>query len=606
MDQVKAPTTILDLEIEVLATILEHVCDTSPRTGPALARVNKQFNNAVQLVRHRHTTLYWEHEAGCFVTPETIYWDLEAERFVTPARLPPTSWKTDDFLRGVRHLTIRQCDIHNRSVVFPFMGQLSELICQIGNLQTLTWDCISPPLASLVQTLEERHPRAHFHVRRVDLSACDWLDELPEAGKSPLVSKCLRSFGAEISSAYWTVEKHILFQKIITSAPNLKFASLMSSSTNKDMMDGWESWHVKQKPTSSLRHLTLDGWPLSADALDYWSKFVDLAALESLKCSRGPITKSYFDRAPQVLTNLKHVSLNLVSYARRDTVEGVQNYLETCAPLSTLSLWSWHGKVSLESILSRHGPTLEALHLHERGRVELITPYHERYYVPALHSMPTLRPILSTCQLRQIFESCPKLKVFTFDLERDTQFLNINGYHGYLEELKSVKLDKLQIYMDCGVEYVSHASVEWDDETVLNRCGGDFPSVSGLPLFQDEPDFPTIHPPSSSDNICRFVGELWKHIFGARTHGERLLDVKFGEWERLPCWEDEFVRQKDLRVRDEEPSHAFTALTNGTDSTLALKYLDPQIPTLGSAVCDVKCHDRDMHVPGSAFLTLPT
>ncbi|KAL2436280.1 hypothetical protein ABEF95_007561 [Exophiala dermatitidis] len=551
MDHVKAPTTILDLEIEVLATILEHVCDTSPRTGPALARVNKQFNNAVQLVRHRHTTLYWDHEAGCFVTR---------------ARLPPSSWKTDDFLRGVRHLTITRRRACPRSEFYQSMGQLSKLICQIGNLQTLTWDCYFPPLASIVQTLEERHPKAHFHVRRVTPSECDWLDELPEAGKSPLVSKCLRSFGADCAiygDAQRTEREHILFQKIINSAPNLKFASLISSGANPAMVltpamvDGWETWHVKQKPTSSLRHLTLDGWPLSAHALDYWSKSVDLAALESLKCSRGMLTKSYFDRAPQVLTNLKHVSLNLRSTTARDTVEAVQNYIETCAPLSTLSLWSWHGKVSLQSILSRHGPTLEALHLHEREREERITRLRQGYYVPALQSMPTLRAILSTDELRQIFESCPKLKVFTFDLERETQCLNINGYHGYLEELKNVKLDKLQIYFDCGIHYI-FSSIHWDDETVPNRCGGDLPLEPVLPPFEREPGYPPLYPPSSSDNICRFVGELWKHIFGARTYGERLLDVKFGEWEQKSFpdamrWDD--VLQRDIRVYCQASPH---------------------------------------------------
>ncbi|KAL2408556.1 hypothetical protein ABEF93_004951 [Exophiala dermatitidis] len=553
MDQVKAPTPILDLEIEVLATILEHVCDTSPRTGPALARVNKQFNNAVQLVCHRHTTIYWDHEAGCFVTRARIYWDYEAERFVKRAGLPPSSWKTDDFLRGVRHLTITRCRPCGRSEFYQSMGQLSELICQIGNLQTLTWDCYFPPLASIVQTLEERHPRAHFHVRRVTPSECDWLDELPEAGKSPLVSKCLRSFGADCAvfgDARQAEREHILFQKIINTAPNLKFASLISSRFDPVMVDGWETWHVKQKPTSSLRHLTLEGCLLSARALDYWSKVVDLTALESLKCSRGMLTKSYFDRAPQVLTNLKHVSLNLISSTARDTVEAVQNYIETCAPLSTLSLWSWHGKVSLQSILSRHGPTLEALHLHERE------PHG--FYVQTSDTDPPRRPILSTDELRQIFESCPKLKVFTFDLKRKTQFLNINDYQEYLGQLQNVKLDKLQIYFDCGIQYLS-TSIHWEDERIPNTCGAEFPSEPVLPPFQWEPGHPPLYPPSSGDNIRRFVGELWKHIFGARTYGERLLDVKFGEWEQKGLqhqrWDNEFVRQKDLRVYCQASPH---------------------------------------------------
>jgi len=41
-----------------------------------------------------------------------------------------------------------------------------------------------------------------------------------------------------------------------------------------------------------------------------------------------------------------------------------------------------------------------------------------------------------------------------------------------------------------------------------------------------------FHPPPASQDIPRFAEELWKVVFGYRRQGERVLDLKFGEWER--------------------------------------------------------------------------
>lgn len=541
------PPTILDLEVEILSTILAHVCDDSPRTAPALAQVNRYFNDAVQLVQYRHTTLNW---------------DTNEEFFVTARGPLPESLKTPNFLRGVRCLTIRSW---NEQTEDKCAVQLEELLRLLTNLRSLSWDVPDAIPASVLSTLETKHPRAQLNIRRLRLIPSDRRLSAVQDGLAS--SNRLMSFGAHILGHSWIGDQHhTAFQKIISGAPSLRYASLITQTLLDVEADPSDSWRGDTKPTSSLRHLTLDGWPLSSDTLEHWSQFVDFNALESLKCSRGPIESSCLARAAQMLTNLKHVNLNLAqSTDPPDNIaRAAQEYIDACSPLSTLSLWSWKDKVSLTSILSRHGPTLEGLHLHEREECEYDQP----------------RQLLSVDDLKQIRSSCPKLKSFTCDLDRQTQFLNIKDYQDVLDELEKAKLDRLQVYLDSGMTYIRTALSDYlhDDETqdddeewpndIPNICGGKYDSRNLRPICKDprsglayltprdadyapEDGMVTIHPPSSIDDICRFVGDVWKHVFASRTNGDRLLEIKFGEWESKR-WRGSIhpdgQPQKDIRV----------------------------------------------------------
>ncbi|EXJ86715.1 hypothetical protein A1O3_03668 [Capronia epimyces CBS 606.96] len=548
MAQVKPPTTILDLEIEILTAIFSQVCTDAPRTASALALVSKYFNEAAKLVRYQHAALQWNGDNECFTTPTGLL---------------PKSWKTPELLRGLRHLKISRWDGSMKGPRVKATAQLNELLCQVTNLRTLIWDSSLLLPASVLRTLETRHPRAHLKVLRIKERepTKEQFDAEDALAKSP----SLVSFGALIGDSEWNKEDHVAFSKIISGAPNIKFASLISYTVYPEAVSEWqeEASQVDRKPNASLRHLTLDGWALSEQTLKHWSRFVDLTALESFKCSRGSLSASYFPLAAQMMTNLKHVSLNLSSWrCPPATARAVQEYIDTCPPLSSLSLWSWKNKASLASILTRHGPTLVGLDLHEReDPIDILR-----------------RESFSREDLEQIRNSCPNLKAFTMDLLRQNQFLEIKDYQDQLDELEKAKLDKLQLCFDSGMVYIT-AMVALEHEydgfpprdlapsnELPNSCGGDFDSRGLLPLYWDfslgvvthlGPSGPALsksqilHPPSSIDDICRFVGEVWKHLFGSRTNGERLLEVKFGEWETKAFVAETRYNgdeQKDIRV----------------------------------------------------------
>ncbi|KIW65897.1 hypothetical protein PV04_08112 [Phialophora macrospora] len=562
-----ARLNILDLEFEVLASILEFVDDQSPRSTAAVAQVCKRFNSAVESIRYRQVL---------------VQWDGTKHAWVNSKRRLEQDWQNPDLLRGLRHLTVYRGDLppiegpkdewdndtnsdddEDDSAMpgNPF-GQLKNVLRDASNLKTLIWKVGYFPPYGITKTLYDYQPKAKLNLYKAERHSSPV--GLLAAEQALATLPCLNTFSMTASHGS-CIEDHMTFQVVLALAPNLKFASLVSLPLMRpgdpELASRWraqpELWfpqmYANRKPNTSLRHLTLDGWCLSAETLDYWSRYVNMACLESFKCSRGSVYASFFQRAPELLTGLKHVSLNLNPQERNDeTAAAIEQYIATCSSLSSLSLWSWRGGVSLSTILARHGSTLTTLHLHER---------EDHWY--------SLRDTLSVEELRSIRQSCPKLKELTFDVNRTSQLLRFEEYGDMMEELRRFKLDKLQIYLDCGVPWLAEAGGRLDryDSPVQDRrmpdvleddffyCSGDdqFHSASPVhtrPRPPDNADHVLVaHPPSSNKQMCSFLIATWKAVFGSRTEGTRQLTIKSGEWERLNTPILPRLRgQRDVRV----------------------------------------------------------
>ncbi|ETI25674.1 hypothetical protein G647_02448 [Cladophialophora carrionii CBS 160.54] len=564
-----ARPAILDLEVEILASIFEFVDDQSPRSTAAVAQVCKQFNSAVEYIRYRRVTIQW-HGTKCS-------WVDSKSRI-------EQDWQNPDLLRGLRHLTVCRGDLpalvdegedeladnvnSNEDENDPLttmgnpFGQLKSVLRDASNLKTLVWKVGYFPPLGITKALYAYQPKTKLNLYKAERLASPVGLLAAEAGLATLPSLTTFSMTASHGTC---IEDHMTFQVVLALAPNLKFASLVSLPLMRpgdpELASRWrakpELWFPKEyanrRPNSALRHLTLDGWCLSAETLDYWSRYVNLACLESFKCSRGSVYASFFQRAPQLLTRLKHISLNLNPQERNDeTAAAIEQYIATCAGLSSLSLWSWRGGVSLSTILSRHGPTLTALHLHER---------EDSWY--------SLRDTLSAEELRSIRQSCPQLKELTFDINRTSQLLRLEEYGVMMEELRKFKLDKLQIYLDCGVPWLAdtggrydHDGKPVDDRRMPDVIDSDFAFCSGddqfrfaspvrvRPRASENADREIVaYPPSSNKQMCSFLVSTWKTVFGSQTQGARQLTIKSGEWERLNTPVLPRLRgQRDVRV----------------------------------------------------------
>lgn len=536
------PTSIVDLEIEVLANIFAYVDDESPRTTPSIAQVNQYFNDAVQLVRYRH---------------QTLRWSTDLRTFVNPHGRRPKDRNSAVALRGLRHLTISKG--HERGQGPLMRAQLRDLLRQTSNLKSLIWNDGHLPPNEVLRLLEAQYPRCQLKVYHYAKRGSNYQSTTPDE-VALASSQCLTTFDVEMPRQIGGPPEgyHRAFKYVVRRAPNLDHASMTSFGIHATHIEQWELPDPAQKPNTALRHLSLDGWPVAVQTLDYWAHYIDLGLLETFKCTRGPLYASYFGRAADVLKNLKHVSLNLSPFnCGPEVVQAVEHYIATCTPLLTLSLWSWMGKVSLFTILSQHGPTLQDLQLHMREE----EMNQERSRILTIH------------ELRLVRRSCPNLNKLTLDVDRKSSDLKLEDYQETLDELKLFHLDELQLYLDSGLTYMTLnplIDVFSDDEDLdeenpdvgdahsdhatnrLNACGGSF-TFNDLPpkTISTHPSDTILYPPSPTKDIERFAGEVWKCVFGGCVTGPRELHLKFGEWERkeMPVvFRPDGEVQKDLRV----------------------------------------------------------
>jgi hypothetical protein len=268
----------------------------------------------------------------------------------------------------------------------------------------------------------------------------------------------------------------------------------------------------------------LDGYGLSKDVIDQWGRFLNFSKLESLKCSRGFVPdKSYFELAPTLLTSLKHVSLNFSYSKDADIAAAADNYLATCSPLETLSLWSWMNVISLQSIL-KHGPTLKILQLHERESTHVDVP----------------RTVLTSTDVADIRRACPILRDFTMDIDREALDWEqeVNNQTIYAE-LALFSLDKLQLYFNLGI-----AAQIWRATSALNDADASpdsefCESDGGGSLAKGREHHRSLSarekallPLRTADDTVAQAKSIWRTIFKHRRTGERALDIKIGEWER--------------------------------------------------------------------------
>jgi len=605
------PASIGSLDVELLATILEFVDDDSPKTTKSVALVNKYFNSVTKLVCHRKKVIFY------------------ASNHATTNQIIQQWLRDEDLLRGIRHLLVQQGRprftaraqqlhqsdgaIDDDSEVDSEYGPLTTLIQKAGNLKILTWGCHKPVPLEVLKSLHQYHPKAELRVYNFTRSGAT-VDHNDAAEIALANSPALTVIRAHIWDTVRGSQpdlRRAAFERIVANAPNLKHASISTGRIVQVLTPQGQpdegcaaKFYTHKKPNSSIRILTLDGFALSEETLRYWSRFVDLSRLENLKWSRGRPQLSYFQSAPGLLKSLKHISLNLTAQDdNADLRAAVENYIATCPPLETLSLWSWMGTVPLSTILVRHGPTLKVLQLHERE-----TTARE------------LRKVLTTDDVKAIRESCPNLCDFTLDLNRKSLELSVDDDREMLAELQKLKkLSKLQLYFDLGIAYLHAQSgppvlspddqdsegsnddddgeddggegeggeddddhhdnddeANWYGDPAGDGTGNDTatvtaavvdggPSMLGpLPATGHLPTVPspvpstsqssrkavrkqvglferaikrqrqTLLPPSEAEDICRYVEGMWKMVFGHRITGARILDVKFGEYERKP------------------------------------------------------------------------
>src|SRR2546423_774797 len=348
------------LEVELLLIILEYVDEESPNTTISASLVNKHFYAIARRTRYRRQTLNITESGQSRIS------QLSAQ---------------PEALRSIRHLTVEGRP-RSKTIALDEIQSLTKFVQVLTSLRSLVWRYAGPIPLEILDTLHHYQPRAKLKVY-------NWTREVDDADHNDRAEIALANSPAltVFQASIWNGPdlREPACKRIIANAPNLQYASIttgksgcivrvLSTAEKAQLAEKEELFYTHKQPSRSLKALTLDGYGLSRLNIERWGRFIDFSKLESLKCSRGFVPdKSYFELAPELLTSLKHVSLNF-SYNRDvDVAAAADNYLATCSPIQTLSLWSWMGVISLTTIL-KHGPTLEILQLHERESMDLDVP----------------------------------------------------------------------------------------------------------------------------------------------------------------------------------------------------------------------------------------
>ena len=512
-----------------MTRLTEQVDDEHPESTKSIALANKHIYSTSRLVSHRRKTLDFE--------------QLDDIEVIT------TKWlQNPTALRGIRHITISSSPtIRYSSQVIDNDGGESwatfiTFIKQAARLRTFKWKCFSHMPLTVIEALEKYHPSLQLTVynytRPSPSGDSQHPAELALAG-SPL----LVGISAKLYCDYTVYRRdfrEVALRRIIATAPNLKYASVLVDQAERaghraTKYEDRDAFYSGCSPNPALRTLVLDGYRLSKATLEDWSNFVDLSALENIKCMRGGEPSSdYFAHALKVLPSLKHVSLNLRFNNSKEFRAAVENYLSLCPTLESLSLWSWMRRVKLDTIL-RHGPTLKMLQLHEREEGMLG------------------RPTMTLEDVKAIREACPQLTDLTIDMRRESRNLAAETRNDEIcKELAlfGPQLEKVQVYFDLGIASIwaglvirnvgdeDSSSEEEDDESDEEEMPA-FPG--GMNGSEEEEDEVRVTPqsvrykiikPSKTRHIERYVAGMWQTIFGQKMTGLRALDIKFGEWEQ--------------------------------------------------------------------------
>jgi hypothetical protein len=554
-----------DLAKEVVALIFEYVVDTSPKSALAFGTTCRSHYWTYKLVSHRHKRIMAksDEQTPMLSTDDIDFLDdmdfRDLMRFTNPVSSSTMSftdleaWKEDEIiLRGIRHLVVDQAPQTHRSSPSS-VNDFVDLLQKLSKLTCLDWNFKRPIPPSILEALHRHQPEAELRIFQYDISSplsSELFTIEPALSKLPALTAIKVNMKGSINFPDLRLAS---FQKIVACAPNLKFASISSFVRSREyaMSDEQRNTHRTRvqemhkdiKPSTSIRRLTLDGFKIGSLALADWGKFIDLAVLENVKFSRGGLNADYFAYAAQKLVNLKHVSLNLAN-ASTEVGAAAEDYLGECSLLRSLSLWSWMKHVKLDTIISRHGPTLERLELHEREMSAQVHP--ER---PVADS----RDLLTADQVERIRTSLPRLRDFTMDCTRHSQGLETEVEEdAVISELRQMSLSRLQIYYDLGLasidsapgqrvmrggflglqgEQSEHDAIENEREDSLTRLYR--PNFVGVNLQRNTSQPQVRIPPSKHDQIEAYATQLWEYIFGSRLPAtSRTLELKFGEWER--------------------------------------------------------------------------
>ena len=533
-----------NLNPELLAIILQYVVDSSTRPFPNLNLVSHHFNSITQTLIRRKIYLDFDHD-NLSATNEKIETLLSEDLKLANIRHLTLHGQPGNIVSNPSREQLRYREVLGatenyrvrkrvRRKAYDRYGivwrRLENLITKVYKLETIHWSVNEPMPKAILQAITASHPTASLGIsdwsRDGDNVAHDDEDELALI-RCPNLHSIQASFplrdaltnGRKVRYDY----REIAFWRIVSSAPNLRHASVSRRAKYEPILDpnylrvddSQARLFEGTSPSKSnpLQSVTLDGY--GHGVLHQLERYIDLSLLRSLKYTRGWPNVLFFETAKLKLTNLKHLSLNFTLMPRPippDLEDAATSFLRSCDQLESLSLWSATDMLLLfpnnSSIVN---PKLTSLQLHEREG-------------PA-------RRFITCDHLESILKCSPSLSDLTIDIN-----------------------------LGCGLD--------WHTSKYCKLMSLHQPRLHKVQIYTNERNRPSLN------QTLQLFHQIYMQIFfSVPSHDSRTLlpstiqlDIKFGEWESKAHWRmnqdtryykvrpaerDEDNRRGDIRVEAE-------------------------------------------------------
>ncbi|KAL1701341.1 hypothetical protein EV121DRAFT_294374 [Schizophyllum commune] len=287
---------------------------------------------------------------------------------------------------------------------------VTTLISRLVRLQALTFDCPTPIPHDLDELLRRSKPDIRLYVR-------DWTRRTQDRDASnpeevaPLESPMLRSLHAFHPASDSGDMRWAAFLRLVQSSPNLEavryeplnMESYKSVRPAEHRKAQYEAFFSQRYPKRDIKVIYVDGQEFFADVLDS----VNLDCIEELGLLR--IGETWANGISSSLLALKKLEVLFEPVQSEDPTvlarlkDKVSEFFAEIPALESLTI---HGPrdamPELSELLSRHGPTLRRLYIHER-EPSTNTPWR----------VPTRE------EIAEIRSACPCLTDLGIDLDLD-------------------------------------------------------------------------------------------------------------------------------------------------------------------------------------------
>ena len=403
---------------------------------------------------------------------------------------------------------------------------IADLITNLRYLKCLRYVIPQPCPQILIDALQKHHPYAHLEVYR-------WGSYGERRYPNPDPQTYVQSFTLAKSPCLRTIEtdfnynrddkfdfREAAFYHLLALAPDLTTVHLgygTEDCTNNRPLEPEdkdefrrlaEPFAVDDPVRKAIKKIELKGHKLrlSSRWIEQWSTWTDLSKLEGLT-QYGEMDADFFTTATvnNIFGSLKRLALDLYTIRGFNIAVGsaVNDFLLRCRPLESLTLTNRRDSVQLSTILSRHGKSLRALHLHEREASRRPDRYNNFLASP--------RIVFSASDIKQIRDACPHLEELTVDIDRTTSTSTEREIYALLATFPN--LAEITINFDLGLPYVQRRRPRERD------------NHANMEVFLP-PNFGPKYPSLSNDSVTNIWSSIATAKVGVRL---RVLHVNTGE-----------------------------------------------------------------------------